>query len=168
VHIQGGEIVDVALKELLRCIRYYRLGESGDKSLVIIATRQSVVELEKWDGYMPIDLQVLSDQDGANLLRSLNVKGYQADLKMASHDMGGHALGLVLMGRLLVERFHGEIRRRDQLPDLFEETLAGENALRVLRYYDEDYWQSANFIQRFYHRLIENILRMNVIKQLKN
>jgi len=128
----------------LRRIHYYRLGESGDKSLVIIATRQPVVELDKWDGYVPIDLQVLSDQDGAHLLQSLNVKGSQADLEAASHDMGGHALGLVLMGRLLVERFHGDIQRRDQLPDLFEESLAGENALRVLRYYDKDYWQSAN------------------------
>jgi hypothetical protein len=155
VHTQGGEIADVALKELLRCIRYYRLGESGDKNLVIIASRQPVVELEKWEGYVPIDLRVLSAQDGAKLLQDINVKGSQADLETASQDMGGHALGLVLMGRLLVERFHGEIQRRDQLADLFEETEAGEYAQRVLRYYDKAYWQPANVMQRFY-RLFKN------------
>jgi len=166
VHMQGGEVTDVAIKELLRCIRYYRLGESGDKNLVIIATRQPVVELEKWEGYVPIDLQVLSDQAGANLLQSLNVKGSQADLEAANHDMGGHALGLVLMGRLLVERFHGDIQRRDQLPNLFEESLAGENALHVLRYYDKDYWQSANFIQRVYHRFKKPVVLERILLRL--
>lgn len=166
VHIQQGEIADIALKELLRCIRYYRLGESGDKNLVIITTRQPVVELKKWDGYVPLELPVLSDQQGANLLKTLNVKGSQVDLERASHDMGGHALGLVLMGRLLVERFHGEIQRRDQLPALFEEAEAGEYAQRVLRYYDKEYWQSTHFLQRFYHRLTNQVVLERVLLRL--
>ena len=166
VHLQQGEVADIALKELLRCIRYYRLGESGDKNLVILTTRQPVLELQKWDGYVPVELSALSDQEGANLLTSINVKGSQADLERASHDMGGHALGLVLMGRLLVERFHGEIQRRDQLPALFEDTEAEEYAQRVLRYYDKEYWQSTHFIERFYHRLTNHVVLERVLLRL--
>ena len=166
VHIQGGEVGDVALKELFRRIRVYGLGESSDKSLVIITTRQPVVDVEKgWNGYVPIDLPILSDQDGAELLRNLNVKGKQTDLEAASHDMRGHALGLVLMGGLLVEDFQGEIQRRDQLPD-FLEGSAGEYALSVLRYYDKDYWQSTSFIERIYHHIKKPVVLERILLRL--
>ncbi|MDM8558942.1 hypothetical protein [Candidatus Parabeggiatoa sp. HSG14] len=161
-----GKLSDLALKELLRCIRLYRLGQSGDKNLVVITTRQPIVELEKWKGYVSIDLGILSDQEGAKLLQNLNVKGSQANLEIASHDMGGHALGLLLMGKLLVERFHADIQRRDQLPDLFKETKTGEYALRVLRYYDKEYWQSAYFLQRVYHRLTNQVVLERVLLHL--
>jgi hypothetical protein len=166
VHIQGGEIADVALKELFRCIRFHRLGESGDKNLVIIATRQPIIELQKWDGYVHIDLGILSTQEGVKLLQSLNVKGNQADLEKASHDMGGHALGLVLMGRLLEEHFQGDIQCRDQLQDLFKESQVGEYTLGVLHYYDNKYWQPANFIQRIWHRLTNQVVLERILLRL--
>ncbi|MDM8561486.1 ATP-binding protein [Candidatus Parabeggiatoa sp. HSG14] len=151
-HVMDGEIADVALKELLRCVRRNKLGQH--QSLVVISTRQPIIEYEQWtEGYVPIDLQLLNNQDGARLLINLHVKGSQIELEQASIDMGGHALGLVLLGRLLVARFHGDITRRNQLPDLFEEAKEGGHALRVLRYYDKTYWQSPNLFKRFYQRL---------------
>lgn len=151
VHIQGGEIADVALKEFLRCIWRYKLGQH--QSLVVISTRQPIVEFEQWiEGYVPIDLQVLTDQDGAKLLKNLHVKGSQTELEQASFDMGGHALGLVLLGRLLVARFHGNVTRRNQLPNLLEDAKEGGHALRVLRYYDKNYWYSPNRLKRFYQK----------------
>jgi tetratricopeptide (TPR) repeat protein len=166
VQIQNGELTDVALKELFRRIHKYGLGEAGDKNLVIMTTRQPVVELDNWNGYEPIDLNVLSNQAGAALLQSLNVKGKPEDLEAASKDMGGHALGLILMGQLVVERFQGDIQCRDQLTNLFEDTKEGQYALSVLRYYDNDFWQSDGFLQRVYHQIKKPVVLERILLRL--
>ncbi|MDM8567181.1 hypothetical protein QUF74_16210 [Candidatus Halobeggiatoa sp. HSG11] len=145
-HIMGGELADVAIKELLRCVRYYGLG--GERNLVLISSRQPMVDLEQFDGYLPMDLQTLDISDGAKLLQNLGCTGGLASLEAASRDMSGHALALVLLGKLLRERFDGRIEKRDSLPDLFEEAKEGGHALRVVRYYDEVYWQETNFLKR--------------------
>ncbi|MFK5971331.1 MAG: hypothetical protein QM487_14600 [Candidatus Marithrix sp.] len=147
-HIMDGELADVAIKELLRCVRYYGLG--GERNLVLISSRQPVVDLEHFDGYLPMDLQTLAIADGAKLLQNLGCTGGLAGLEAASRDMSGHALALVLLGKLLRERFEGRIEKRDQLPDLFEEAKEGGHALRVVRYYDEVYWLDRNFFKRIY------------------
>jgi len=145
-HVMGGELADVAIKELLRCVRFYGLG--GERNLVLISSRQPVVDLEQFDGYLPMDLQTLAIADGAKLLQNLGCTGGLAGLEAASRDMNGHALALVLLGKLLRERFEGRIEKRDSLPDLFEEAKEGGHALRVVRYYDEQYWQEADFLKQ--------------------
>ncbi len=103
-HILGGEIADTALKEFLRCIRRYGLG--NHKSLILISSRQLIEEYEPWkDGYVKMDLNLLNEKQGAELLRSLEVSGTPSDLEAASKEMGGHALGLVLLGKLLTDQF---------------------------------------------------------------
>jgi hypothetical protein len=150
-HIQDGELADVAIKELLRCVQYYGLG--GQKNLVLISSRQPLVELAHWQGHQKLDLQTLAIADGVKLLQNLGCEGSLAMLQAASRDLGGHALALVLMGRLLKERFAGLIESRDQLPTWFEGEQEGGHALRVLRYYDEVYWRDAHFFKRMYQKL---------------
>jgi hypothetical protein len=154
-HIMDGELADVAIKELLRCVQHY--GLSGEKNLVLISSRQPLVELEHWQGQQKLDLENLTVTDGVKLLQNLGCNGSLANLQTASRDMGGHALALVLMGRLLKERFGGRIESRDQLPVLFEIDKEGGHALRVLRYYDEVYWQKANFFKWIYQKLFGEV-----------
>jgi tetratricopeptide (TPR) repeat protein len=168
-HILDGEMADGAVQELLRCVWRYGLGSSP--SLVLISTRQPLVDIEACPLYVPLDLQVFNDRDGAELLRSIRVQGKpvlggKAELERASHAMGGHALALVLMGRLLVRRLGGRIEERDQLPDLFAEPKEGGHALRVLRYYDETYWQSSSPIKRFYQKLSGNTVPERILLHL--
>jgi tetratricopeptide (TPR) repeat protein len=151
-HILDGEMADGGVKELLRCV--WRYGLEASPSLVLISTRQPVVDIEACQDYVLLDLQTFDEQDGAKLLQNLGCNGHVDELAAASRDMGGHALALVLMGRLLVKQFGGKIEARDQLPDLLTEAKEGGHALRVLQYYDEKYWQSVSPIKRFYQKLI--------------
>jgi hypothetical protein len=123
-HILDGEMADGGLKEFLRCV--WRYGLKKSPSLVLISTRQPVVDMNEWrDGYVPLDLQVFDEAYGAKLLQNIGCQGCVGELAAASRDMGGHALALVLMGRLLVKRLGGRIEARDQLPDLFAEAKEG-------------------------------------------
>jgi len=164
VKILNGEIRDTALKELLRCVRLYGLSE---KSLVVISSRQPIVEFEQWkQGYEKIDLNVLNDMQSAALLETLGVRGSREDLEKAGRDMGGHALGLVLLGRLLAERFNGNVLRRDRLPNLFEDEKHGGHALRILQYYDRKYWQEPEFLKRFWNHLTGKIAPERIFMRL--
>jgi tetratricopeptide (TPR) repeat protein len=155
-HIQGGELADVAIKEFLRQVQRYGLG--GQKNLLLISSRQPIVELLSDPvRYQELDLQTLPIPDGATLLDNLGCRGSEAELQAASQEMGGHALALVLLGRLLVDRFEGRIESREQLPALFEETKEGGHALRILRYYDEVYWQETHFFKRVYQKLLGEV-----------
>jgi len=164
VKVLNGEIRDTALKELLRCVRLYGL---SDKSLVVISSRQPIVEFEQWkQGYEKIDLNVLNEKQSADLLKTLGVRGSREDLEKAGRDMGGHALGLVLLGRLLAERFNGDVQLRDWIPNLFEDAEHGGHALRILQYYDREYWQEPEFLKRFWSRITGKIAPERIFMRL--
>jgi tetratricopeptide (TPR) repeat protein len=140
-HILDGELKDVAIKAFLEEVQYH--GLTQPPSLIVISSRQPLVELTSnaWptERYITIDLQTLPMTDGAKLLTQLGVKGTTTELEQASEEMGGHALALVLLGRMLVKQFAGKIERRDQLPPLWTEAKLGGHALRVLRWYENYY-----------------------------
>ncbi len=140
-YILDGELKDVAIKEFLTEVHFY--GLSQKMSLVVISSRQPLVESDAWskNRYITIELQTLSNEDGRVLLDKLGVKGKREELEQASGDMGGHALALVLLGKMLVSQFVGKIERRDQLPPLSADAKLGGHALRVLRWY-EQYWKT--------------------------
>ncbi len=131
--VLDGELKDSALKALLDDV--YAQGCHG---LVLVSSRQPVVELDEWDAayYRHLPLATLPAVDGARLLTHLGVNGFAADLQAACEELGGHALALVLLGRLLKQRFNGLIERRDCLPPLWEEPKKGGHALRVLKFYE--------------------------------
>jgi nucleoside phosphorylase/tetratricopeptide (TPR) repeat protein len=139
--ILDGELKDTALQAFLEEVRLY--GLAAAPSLILVSSRQPLVELQAWEAerYVTIDLQTLPVADGAQVLAALGVQGTATELTQASDEMGGHALALVLLGKLLKEKFAGRIERRDQLPKLWEERKQGGHALRVLQFYAERYWQ---------------------------
>jgi len=140
-HFLEGELKDTALQAFLEEVRLYGLAASP--SLILLSSRQPLVELQAWEAerYVTIDLQTLPVADGAQVLAALGVQGTATELTQASEEMGGHALALVLLGKLLKEKFAGRIERRDQLPPLWKERKQGGHALRVLQFYAERYWQ---------------------------
>ena len=142
-HTQGGFFVDTGLYRLLGYLRSNGLGKHGHNGLVLITSRQSVRELADQKGglYRETLLDHLSDQDGTQLLMNLGVvKGLSHEFNRCVREMKGHALGLVLLGKLLSQQYEGDIARRDQITGLYSEKEQGEHARRVMAYYDEKLW----------------------------
>lgn len=77
----------------------------------------------------------LSKQAGVALLRSLGVKGAQAEYEALVADVKGHALTLNLLGTYLRDAHAGDIRQRDlvKLEEADEEQ--GGHAFRVMDAY---------------------------------
>jgi len=149
--ILSGELKDGAIEALLHYVVCNGLKKSP--SLILISSRQRLVESETWlpERYKFIDLQTLSNTDGAQLLKTLNVNGTEEELKKASNEMGGHALALVLLGKLLQKKFSGDIAQRDQLPHLWEENeRLAKHTHRILQFYDNKLWQKSVW-QRWWH-----------------
>jgi len=131
-------------------VHYHGLEKSP--SLIVISSRQPLAELENWseEQYLEIDLQTLSPSDGVTLFKKLKVAGYKnvkvtgtdQELAQATEDMGGHALALVLLGKMLISQFKGDITQRDRLPPLWEEAKLGGHALRVLQWYADFYTEN--------------------------
>jgi serine/threonine protein kinase len=51
------------------------------------------------------DLEQLSNDSGAKLLRALGVKGHEAELRSASNEFRGHCLALTLLGSYLNDAY---------------------------------------------------------------
>ncbi|MCP4695586.1 MAG: hypothetical protein GY862_01875 [Gammaproteobacteria bacterium] len=137
VHSLDGELSDTALKSFFIHLRRM----SGEKRLILISSRQPVFELENWrpQNFRQLDLQTLPPADGADLLHNLGAQGPKKELKNVARRLGGHALALVLTGRLVKNRLRGDIRRLDTVPDFFDAPRDGDHARRVMREYERLY-----------------------------
>lgn len=135
----NGELQDGALKEFIACFR-----QTAGKSFVLLSSRQPLVELKKWQAehYLSLDLKTLPHEDGADLLKALDVAGNEAERQAISKDLNGHALSLVLMGHLLSEYHQGDPRYAKEAPPLIlahgdsDAEKDSRHAVRVLDYYD--------------------------------
>jgi tetratricopeptide (TPR) repeat protein len=128
-----GRLKDTDLAVVLRELASDMLG------LCIITTRIPVAELAGRSlGSAPrIDLDRLSADSGAVLLRQLGVIGSDAELHEAAEDMHGHALALTLLGRYLARARGGDVRCRVDLPVLdAAERIGSDKAHRVMAAYD--------------------------------
>ena len=61
------------------------------------------------------ELEQISGDAGAKLLRALGVKGDEADLQSASDEFSGHCLALTLLGSYLTDAHNGDIRSRKEV-----------------------------------------------------
>ncbi|MFC1716275.1 hypothetical protein ACFL6S_21560, partial [Candidatus Poribacteria bacterium] len=83
-----------------------------------------------------VDLEHLSSEAGAQLLRNLGADGTDDELKQAVKEFDGHALALTLLSRYLAVVYGGDIRRRDGIPGLTAERRQGGHARRVMESYE--------------------------------
>ena len=83
----------------------------------VITTRLPVADIAAHEGTSVLrrELEQLSSNAGANLLRALGVKGHESELLNASDEFAGHCLALTLLGSYLTDAYSGDIRRRKEV-----------------------------------------------------
>lgn len=130
---QEGRLKDAALQALLCGLAAEQPG------LCVISTRERVGDLVEFENATVVqhELEHLSPQAGAQLLRALQVKGDDDEFQQAVAEYGGHALALTLLGSYLVDVCEGDIRRRNEIESLEADARHGRHAERVMRAYEK-------------------------------
>jgi serine/threonine protein kinase len=129
---QEGRLREPSLQALLRELAAFNPG------LCVITTRLPVADLADHAGTSALrrDLDQLSSDAGAKLLRALGVKGDEAELRSASDEFTGHCLALTLLGSYLSDAYRGDIRRRSEVSArLAHDVRQGVHARKVMESY---------------------------------
>jgi hypothetical protein len=129
---QEGRLRDPSLQALLRELAAFNLG------LCVITTRIPVADIADHERTSALrrDLELLSNDAGAQLLRALGVNGPEEELRNASDEFGGHSLALTLLGSYLTDAYNGDIRRRTEVSKhLAHDVRQGVHARRVMESY---------------------------------
>src|SRR5271165_554925 len=110
---QEGRLRDPSLQALLRELAAFNNG------LCVITTRIPVADIADHErtSARRRDLEQLSRDAGAKLLRGLGVKGDEPELRSASDEFSGHCLALTLLGSYLTDAYNGDIRCRKDWGD---------------------------------------------------
>ena len=109
-----------------------------NKGLCVITTRAPIADIADHEGTSALrrDLDQLSSDAGARLLRALGVHGDEVELRSASDEFSGHCLALTLLGSYLTDAYGGEIRRRKEVsPRLAHDLRQGAHARKVMESY---------------------------------
>jgi hypothetical protein len=129
---QEGRLREPALQALLRELAAF------NKGLCVITTRTQVGDIADHEASsaLRLDLDQLSSNAGAQLLRALGVKGHEAELRSASDEFRGHSLALTLLGSYLTDAYDGDIRRRSEVSGhLADDVRQGVHARKVMESY---------------------------------
>lgn len=157
--VNGGALKDAGLAGFIRQVRGAPPPRpEGSPRLLIVTTRWGLPELRasRTGSICKVDLNYLSDEDGAKLLRDFEspnsrkhlyyVPGssddreerIEAEFQKASREYGGHALALVLLASYLLEQHGGDLSKRgdvDPVPEGGDDDPY-RHARRVMRSYD--------------------------------
>ena len=129
---QEGRLRDPSLQALLKELAAFNTG------LCVITTRLPVADIADHERTSAPrrDMEHLSSDSGANLLRALGVRGDQAELRSASDEFGGHCLALTLLGSYLTDAYNGDVRcRKDVSEHLSHDVRQGAHARKVMESY---------------------------------
>ena len=129
---QEGRLREPSLQALLRELAAFSRG------LCVITTRLPVADLADHAGTSALrrDLEQLSSDAGARLLRALGVKGDEEQLRFASNEFAGHCLALTLLGSFLTDAYNGDIRCREEVSArLGHDVRQGVHAKKVMESY---------------------------------
>jgi serine/threonine protein kinase len=129
---QEGRLREPSLQAFLRELAAFNTG------LCVITTRTPIADIADHEGTSALrrDLEQLTSDAGAKLLRALGVKGEEADLRTANGEFGGHCLALTLLGSYLTDAFNGDIRRREEVSArLAHDVRQGSHARKVMESY---------------------------------
>jgi hypothetical protein len=129
---QEGRLREPSVQALLRELAAF------NKRLCVITTRTPIADIADYEGSSALrrDLDQLSGDAGAKLLRLLGVNGDEAELRSASDEFSGHCLVLTLLGSYLMDAYHGDIRRREVVSArLAQDLRQGAHARKVMESY---------------------------------
>ena len=129
---QEGRLREPSLQALLRELAAFNTG------LCVITTRLPIADIADHERTSAPrrDLEHLSSDAGAKLLRALGVKGDEAELRSASDEFGGHCLALTLLGSYLTDAYNGDIRCRKEVSEhLSHDVRQGVHARKVMESY---------------------------------
>jgi hypothetical protein len=129
---QEGRLREPSLQALLRELAAFNPG------LCVITTRLPVTDIADQEGSSAprLDLEHLSREAGAQLLRALGVKGQETELRSASDEFSGHCLALTLLGSYLTDAYDGDIRCREEVSNrLVQDVRQGTHAQKVMASY---------------------------------
>jgi tetratricopeptide (TPR) repeat protein len=129
---QEGRLREPSLQALLKELAAFNTG------LCVITTRLPVSDIADHERTSALrrDLEHLSSDAGANLLRALRVKGGEAELRSASDEFHGHCLALTLLGSYLTDAYDGDIRcRKEVSAHLSHDVRQGAHARKVMESY---------------------------------
>ena len=129
---QEGRLREPSLQALLRELAAFNTG------LCVITTRLPIADIADHERSSALrrELEQLSSDAGARLLRALGVKGDEAELRRASEEFSGHCLALTLLGSYLTDAYSGDIRRRKEVSEhLAHDVRQGVHARTVMESY---------------------------------
>ena len=127
---QEGALREPSLQALLRELATFNSG------LCVITSRLAVADIADHPSALRRELEQLSSDAGAELLRALGVKGLEADLRSASDEFSGHCLALTLLGSYLTDAYNGDIRSREEVSKrLAHDVRQGVHARKVMQSY---------------------------------
>jgi tetratricopeptide (TPR) repeat protein len=138
---QTGQLKDQGLRALLR--RFAAAPPRAGHSLIVLTSRLAVGDIKRFedDAAPVVDVERLSAEAGAELLRDNDVWGIDKELRAASHDFGGHPLALTLLASLIKETQNGDVRRRDHIRGLLADAdnPRHDQARRVMESYEKEW-----------------------------
>jgi hypothetical protein len=106
--------------------------------LGVITTRLPIADIADHEHTSALrrDLDQLSNDAGAKLLRALGVNGPEGELQSASDEFSGHCLALTLLGSYLTDAYNGDIRfRKEVSARLADDVRQGAHARKVMQSY---------------------------------
>jgi serine/threonine protein kinase/tetratricopeptide (TPR) repeat protein len=129
---QEGRVREPSLQALLRELAAFNTG------LCVITTRTPIADIADHEPTSAprLNLEQLSSDAGAKLLRALGVEGHEEELRSASNEFGGHCLALTLLGGYLSDAYNRDIRCRSEVSGhLAHEVRQGVHARKVMESY---------------------------------
>jgi serine/threonine protein kinase/predicted ATPase len=129
---QEGRLREPSVQALLRELAAFNMG------LCVITTRTPVADIVDYERTSALrrNLEQLTSDAGAQLLRALGVKGDEAELCSTSDEFNGHCLALTLLGSYLTDAFNGDIRCRKEVSGhLAHDVRQGVHARKVMESY---------------------------------
>ena len=129
---QEGRVREPSIQALLRELSAFNGG------LCVITTRLPVADIVDHERTSAPrrDLEHLSSDTGARLLRALGVKGHEAELRSTSDEFSGHCLALTLLGSYLTDAYNGDVRHRKEVSErLTHDVRQGAHARKVMESY---------------------------------
>src|SRR5580704_15838734 len=129
---QEGCVREPSLRALLRELAAFNTG------LCLITTRTPVADIADHERTSALrrNLEQLSSDAGAKLLRALGVNGKETELRSASDEFSGHCFALTLLGSYLTDAYNGDIRCRSEVSGhLAHDVRQGAHARKVMESY---------------------------------